>query len=189
MARQMRRRSTIFLFVVLSFLFSASAVGANCIKRHQVPVARGESPSGYSWTVEASIGNNGNNCQEWLFGMEFNLEGATNWGSSSGIPAGGHLGRQYDIEATDNLLEDGSDRVFSGFVNGEVAKVLVTLSNNAHLSIRPRSAPERLRRKIVWLRNVRYFVDYYPPVAFVTGVATFNSSGQLLYRDKTFEGF
>jgi hypothetical protein len=185
----MRRGSTFFLLFVVSSLLSASAVSANCIKRHQVPIARGTSPSGLTWTVKGSIGNNGNNCREWLFGMEFDLEGATNWGSSTGIPAGGHLGRGYEISAADNLLEDGSDRVFNGIVNGEVAKVLVTLSNNKHLSIRPRFAPEQLRRKVVWLRNVRYFVEYYPPEGFVTGVATFNASGQLLFRDKTFEGF
>jgi hypothetical protein len=138
--------------------------------------------------VKASIGNNGS-CREWLFGMDFDLEGVGYWGSSTGIPAGGHLGRGYQIDAADNLLEDGSDRVFSGIVNGEVAKVLVTLSNNKHLAIHPRSAPYSLRRRVIWLRNVRYFVDYYPPEGFVTGVATFNASGQLLYRDKTFEGF
>jgi hypothetical protein len=185
----MRRTLTFFLFLLVSSLLLASAAGANCIKRHQVPIASGTSPTGFTWTVRASIGNNGNHCGEWLFGMDFHLEGATDWGSGTGIPAGGHLGRGYQINAFDTLLEDGSDRVFSGIVNGEAAKVLVTLSNNKHLTIRPRSAPEQLRRKLVWLRNVGYFVDYYPPEGFVTGVATFNASGQLLFLDKSFEGF
>lgn len=149
-------------------------------------IASGTSPSGHDWTVTATIGNNGS-CREWLFGMDFELEGATNWGWGTGIPAGGHLGRGFYIEASDDLLEDGSYRVFSGNVPGEVAKVLITLSNNKHLEIRPKAPPERLRRK-AWLHNVRYFVAYYPPEGFVTGVATFSASGQLLYRDKTFEG-
>ncbi|HET9866563.1 MAG TPA: hypothetical protein VFQ06_04675, partial [Nitrospira sp.] len=129
-----------------------------------------------------------NNCREWLFGMDFDLEGATNWGWGTGIPAGGHLGRRFEISAHDDLLEDGSYRVFSGTVNGDVAKVMLTLSNNKHLTIRPKAPSERLRRKVVWLRNVRYFVEYYRPEGFVTGVATFSASGQLLYRDKSFEG-
>jgi hypothetical protein len=133
------------------------------------------------------IGNNGS-CRKWLFGMDFGLAAATHWGWATGIPAGGHLGRGFPIEASDDLLEDGSYRVFSGTVNGEVAKVLITLSDNEHVAIKPRAPSERLRRKVVWLRNVRYFVGYYPPEGFVTGVATFNASGQLLYRDKSFKG-
>jgi hypothetical protein len=121
--------------------------------------------------------------------MDFELEGIGNWGSSTGIPAGGHFGRRAGISASDDLLEDGSSRVFSGFVDGEVAKVVLTLSNNQHLTIRPKSPPPELRRKVAWLRNVRYFVEYYPPKGFVTGVATLNASGQLLYRDKSFERF
>lgn len=185
----MRRRSIPVLFAVVALLILAATADAACIKRHQVRIASGTSPSGRNWTVDGTIGNNGGSCREWLFGMEFDLEGAVNWGWGTGIPAGGHLGRRFEIEATDDLLEDGSYRVFSGTVNGEVAKVLVTLSNNKHLAIRPRSPSESLRRKVVWLHNVRYFVAYYPPEGFATGVATFNASGQLLYRDKSFEGF
>jgi hypothetical protein len=66
---------------------------------------------------------------------------------------------------------------------------MATLSNNKHLTFRPRSPSAQLRRKITWLHNVRYFVTYYPPEAFVTGVSTFSASGQLLYRDRSFEGF
>jgi len=42
------------------------------------------------------------------------------------------------------------------------------------------SAP--LRSRIVWLRNVRYFVHYYPPTGFVSSVSLLSASGQLLYR-------
>lgn len=186
----MRRSSISLLFIVTVFLLIASSAGAACIKRHEVRIAAGASPSGWNWTVDGTIGTNGpGNCREWLFGMDFALDGAMHWGWATGIPAGGHLGRDVEINAQDDLLEDGSYRVFSGTVNGEVAKVLLTLSNNQRVTIRPKSPPEHLRRKVVWLRNVRYFVEYYPPEGFVTGVATFNASGLLLYRDKTFEGF
>jgi hypothetical protein len=186
----MRRWPIPFLFAVAALLIVTSSSGAACIKRHEVRLASGTSPSGWNWTVDGTIGNNGRgNCREWLFGMDFELEGATNWGWGTGIPAGGHLGRRFGISASDDLLADGSYRVFSGIVNGEVAKVMLTLSNNKHLTIRPKSPPEHLRRKIVWLHNVRYFVEYYRPEGFVTGVATFSATGQLLYRDKSFEGF
>lgn len=185
----MRRRSTIALFTLLALLAFVPLAKGACIKRHDVRIASGLSPSGWKWTVDGGIGNNGNSCREWLFGMDFNLEGATNWGWGTGIPAGDHLGSNFDISAQDDLLEDGSYRVFSGTVGGEVAKVLITLSNNKHIAIRPKSPSQRLRRNVVWLRNVRYFVEYYPPEGFVTGVATFDAAGVLLYRDKTYEGF
>lgn len=184
------RRQNLILFALVALLLFTSTATADCIKRHHVRVAAGTSPNGWGWTVDGSIGNNGGNCREWLFGMEFEVEGVTNWGSSTGIPAGGHLGPgASEPSAFDGLLEDGSYRVFGGFVNDEVAKVLVTLSNNKHLAFRPQSPPKKLRRKVVWLRNVRYFVQYYPPEGFVTGLATFSASGQLLYRDKSWEGF
>jgi hypothetical protein len=184
----MSRRALLLLVVATAGLVIAPAADAHCIKRHRVPIARGTSPSGWPWAVDGSIGNNGS-CREWLFGMDFELQGATNWGWSTGIPAGGHLGRHVEVDASDNLLLDGSDRVFSGTVDGEVAKVVVTLSNNKHLAFRPKAPRRQLREKVGWLRNVRYFVDYYPPEGFVTGVATFSRSGQLLYRDKNFEEF
>lgn len=67
-------------------------------------------------------------------------------------------------------------------MGGDVAKVTATLSNGKRLSFKPRSVPASLRRKVVWLRNVRYFVQYYPPAGFVTSVSLLSASGQLLYR-------
>lgn len=187
--RPVRRGLTVIVFALFAAVVFALPAEAACIKRHRVRIASGESPSGWKWTVDGTIGNNGNHCHDWLFGMDFSLEGAVDWGWGTGIPAGGHLSRRFELESTDYLLEDGSERVVAGSVSGEVAKVLFTLSDNKRLTVYPKAPPRALRQKVEWLRDVRYFVDYYPPEAFVTGVATFNSSGQLLYRDKTYEGF
>jgi hypothetical protein len=146
-----------------------------------VPIASGQSPEGETWTVEGGIGNNGS-CREWLFGIDFSLPKAVNWGWSTGIPAGGHLSSSFDIDASDDLQEDGAWRVLSGSVAGDVAKVIATLSNGKRLVFIPRSAPAPLRHKITWLKNVRYFVQYYPPTGFVTTASLFSASGQLLYR-------
>lgn len=185
----LRRSLLLLLALATTAMVFAQAAGAECVKRHQVRIATGASPSGWRWAVDGSIGSNGGGCRQWLFGMAFELEGALNWSSSTGIPVGGHRGRDPEVEASDSLLVDGSDRVFSGFTGGEVAKVLVTLSNNKHLVIHPKAPRRKLRRNVVWLRHVRYFVRYYRPEGFVTGVASFSRSGQLLYRDKTFEEF
>jgi hypothetical protein len=184
----MARRSLVLTLVATALMVLTSSAHAGCIKRHRVPIANGTSPSGRPWEVDGTIGNNGG-CREWLFGMDFEIEGAVDWGWSTGIPVGGHLGRHTGVDASDDLLVDGSDRVFSGAVEGEVSKVLVTLSDNKHLVIHPKSPPAQLRSEDGWLRNVRYFVTYYPPEGFVTGLATFSRSGQLLYREKEFESF
>lgn len=47
---------------------------------------------------------------------------------------------------------------------------------------KPRSAQASLRRKIIWLKSVRYFVQYYPPTGFVTSASLFSASGRLLQR-------
>lgn len=154
---------------------------AACISRHKVPISSGSSPEGSTWTVEGTIGNNGS-CREWLLGMDFSLPGAGDWGWATGIPAGGHLSQRYTMDASDYLLEDGAWRVFSGSVGGDVAKVTATLSNGKRLSFDPLPVPASLRRKVVWLRNVRYFVQYYPPTGFVTSVSLFSASGQLLRK-------
>jgi hypothetical protein len=172
---------------VVALVAFAPSAGAHCIKRHEVPIAKGTSPTGWHWSVDGSIGNNGS-CREWLFGMDFNLEGALGWGTSTGIPAGGELGRRPDVSGSDSLLLDGSDRVFSGMVEGEAVKLVATLSDNKRLVIRPKLPSAQLRRKVTWLRGIRYFVAYYRPEGFVTGVMTFNRAGTLLYRDRTFEG-
>jgi hypothetical protein len=120
--------------------------------------------------------------------MEFELPGAVHWGWGTGIPAGGHLSQDFTIDASDDLEEDGSRRVFSGTVAGDVAKVVAALSNGKRLTIQPKSAPAQLRRHVVWLRNARYFVQYYLPEGFVTSTSLFSASGQLLYRARGLEG-
>jgi hypothetical protein len=184
----MARRVLPLLIAMASLAALAPGAGAHCIKRHQVAIAKGASPTGWHWSVAGSIGNNGDRCRQWLFGLNFEIEGVGSWGSSTGIPAGGELGRHPDVDAYDSLLPDGSDRVFAGYVEGEAVKLVVTLSNNKHLVIRPQLPSAQLRRKVTWLRGIRYFVAFYRPEGFVTGVMTFNRAGTLLYRDRTFEG-
>jgi hypothetical protein len=185
----MLRRSLLLLLAVAAAAMVLAQPAGACIKRHEVPIAKGASPTDYHWSLRGSIGPNGGGCRDWLFGMNFNLEGVASWGSSTGIPPGGSYGRHPEVDASDYLLPDGSDRVFIGFVGGEVTKVLLTLSDNKHLVIHPKLPRAKLRSHVVWLRNVRYFVRYYRPEGFVTGVASFDRSGRLVSRDKTFEMF
>jgi len=176
----MRRGLTLALMgIALPCLFAAPA-NAQCIERHRVAIASGSSPDGEAWSVEGTIDNNGD-CREWLFGMEFNFATTFSWGWATGIPAGGHLSGKSWIESSDDLQRNGSYRVFRGSVGGQVARVVATLSNGKRIRAEPKAVPVRLRH-VVWLRNVRYFVQYYLPTGFVTSASLFSASGKLLHR-------
>lgn len=180
-SRAKASRSILAAVAVTASLAFAATANAACIARHHVPIASGSTPEGEAWRVEGTIGNNGS-CREWLFGMDFSLPGTINWGWVTGIPAGGHLSDNHAISSSDDLQEDGAWRVFSGSVTGNVRKIVATLSSGKHLVFEPRSAPASLRRKVVWLRNARYFVEYYPPSGFVASASLFDASGKLLRR-------
>lgn len=177
----MRRGMTLALMGIALLGVSAPMAAAQCIERHSVSIASGLSPTGETWSVEGTIGNNGS-CRGWLFGMDFQIPRAVNWGWGTEIPAGGHLSRRFTIDASDDLLEDGSYRVVSGSVGGKVARLVATLSSGKKVAIEPKSVPTQLRNRNVWLRNVRYFVQYYPPTGFVSSISLFSASGRLLYR-------
>jgi len=176
----MRRGLALALTGTALLCLLAVPASAQCIERHQVTIASGSSPDGEAWSVEGTIGNNGS-CREWLFGMDFNFVTTFSWGWGTGIPAGGHLSGKSWLESSDDLQENGSHRIFSGSVAGQVARVVATLSNGKRLKVKPKSVPPRLRH-VVWLKNVRYFVEYYPPTGFVTSVSLFSPSGKLLRR-------
>ena len=175
----MRRGFALALMGAAVLCLLATPANARCIERHRVTIASGSSPDGEAWSVDGTIGNNGS-CREWLFDMDFNFA-TFGWGWATGIPAGGHLSGKSWIETFDDLQGNGSYRVFSGSVGGHVARIVATLSNGKRLRVEPRSVPRRLR-DVVWLRNVRYFVQYYLPAGFVTSASLFSASGKLLNR-------
>lgn len=183
----MRCRPTFLLVAVAVLLFAVPSTASACIDRHSVAVASGTNPAGEPWTLESTISGNGS-CRGWLLDLSFSFPSVGSWSTGSGIPAGGHVSRNYRIDAMDTIQEDGAERVFAGIVSGEVATAMATLSNGKRLKIQPRSAPAQLRRHVVWLRGFRYFVQYYPPEGFVTSVSLFSTSGQLLYRTNGMEG-
>ena len=144
--------------------------------KHRQPVAHGDSPKGIPWTVAVSIRDNGRNCSSWLLGFEFRpdrkpyshsweeeidrhipMPGSFSWGW--GIPAGGNLPNDFTISGQDAY--EGTERVFAGAAGGGVKSITLTMSNGRHVAVRPRLPSLALRRRFVWLRNLRYFVSYY----------------------------
>jgi hypothetical protein len=145
-----------------------------CAQRQAI--AKGQSPGGIPWTLTGSIGRDGRTCKAWLLRIEFRpdrkpysvpwegelspspMPGSFSWGW--GIPAGGHLANSFTINGRDEY--EGSERVFAGVAGARVKSIVLTMNNGQHMTIRPLLPAPELRRRFVWLRNLRYFVRYYP---------------------------
>jgi hypothetical protein len=175
------------LFAMLLLVFSGSAAGS-CITPKRVEFAHGPSPTGEDWTASATVRKNGDSCDEWLFGVEFTIPGAYNWGSATGIPAGGHTYRYFTISAFNYPVPAASVGVVGGYVGREVTTIKMQTSDGRWLEVKPVFPPIELRRRLVWMRSFRYFVLYYPGQSRVESIRLFNRAGTLIYRDLHADG-
>jgi hypothetical protein len=167
---------------------AAQATKKHCIDPRQVRIGTGKSLSGEEWEAFASIRENGNSCRDWLFGVDFTLPGVGEWGSATGIPAGGHTSRYFTISANEFQSEDGTEAVFSGYAGREVATIKAWMQNGTMMEVHPRFPPMQLRTDFVWLRSFRYFVHYFPAESIITKVALFTRGGRLVYRASREDG-
>ena len=177
------------LAVMAVWQLGMGSAAASCTKPHHYGIGNGPIPNGESWSVTAGVKNNGGSCDEWLFDLEFSLGEFGNAGSATGIPAGGHVPREYfSLSADDLFSQDGSERVLYGYAGNEGAKVVATLRNGKTFTFLPQLAPERLRKRVVWLRSFRFFVVFHPNDSPIEQLSVFTRGGRLIYRTKSFEG-
>lgn len=181
----------------------ASADGGSqnsqCIQREQV--ARGISPHHIPWGVFGSLRPNGGDCSTWLLGFEFRPQkgpyqppwehgatGAPMPGSFSWqweVPSGGSLPSDFVLNARDEY--EGSERTFAGAAGIHAKEITLALTNGHRLTIHPRLPSLGLRKRFVWLRNLRYFVQYYSRGAHVK-LATVRNANGVIARIKGQQG-
>jgi hypothetical protein len=175
--------------VMQAVLASAQRGSAStgCIARQQQLLANGRSPSGSSWTIRASISNNGS-CHAWLLGMAFAPFGTPvgSWSGAWRVPVGGQLADTFTIGAQDE--SSGSERVFSGIVGRRVRDISLIRSEGSKMVVHPRLPPQELRQRFGWLRNMRYFMRYYSVGDNVTTVKLRNYRGEVIYTAQGEEG-
>jgi hypothetical protein len=159
----------------------ASPATAECVKPVRLALSAGTGPSGAPWSVSASITNE-ERCHAWLLGVRFSPFGASpgTWGSAWRIPAGAQLPKKFTIASFDEQGTSGG--VFTGVTGGEVAAVEVTMSSGRRIEVRPRAATTALREKASWLRQMRYFMRFYPSGEHVVAVKLLGHRGELIYR-------
>jgi hypothetical protein len=167
---------------------ASGSAAAACTKPHRHAIGSGPIPTGGSWAVSASVKNNGS-CNDWLFDLEFSLGEFGSAGTATGIPAGGHVPREYFTLSADELLNaDGSEGVFYGFTGNEGTKLVARMKNGKSFTLKPRLAPTTLRKRVDWLRSFRFFVYFHPTESPIEQVSVFTRGGRLIYRTKSFEG-
>jgi len=159
---------------------------STCIhEKHEL--SHGRSPAGQPWRVVATIDNNGS-CREWLLGVEFFPAGtyAGSWRGAWGIPAEGHLPRHFTISARDEI--EDSERAFSGVVGSEAKTLVLVASDGKRSKINPKLPTVSMRRKFVWLRNMRYFVYFYSAGKSVRTVKLLDAQGRVVHTVQGIEG-
>ncbi len=184
----MRKGGFVVIAVLCALQIGAGSASAACTKPHHYPIGQGPMPNGETWMVAASIKNNGS-CKDWLFGLDYSLGEFGGAGSGTGIPAGGHVPREYFTLSADVLENrDGSEQVFYGYTGREGAKVVATLKDGQSFEVKPQFAPERLRKRVDWLRSFRFFVYFRPNEGKIERVSVYTRGGRLIYRAKSIEG-
>lgn len=184
------RRLCILLLVLASVaaLLGAGLAAARCTKPKHHLIGQGALPTGEAWSVTAGIRNNGT-CREWLFDLEFSLGEFGNAGSATGIPAGGHVPREYfKLSGNDLLNPARSERVFYGYTGVEGTRIVALLENGKVFAVKPQLAPKSLRKKVAWLRSFRFFVYFHPTGSPIETVSVFTRGGRLLYRARSVGG-
>jgi hypothetical protein len=134
---------------------------AQCVKSKRLLLERGHDRAGERWEVAASIRANAG-CATWLLKLEISPSGtrAGTWRWGRAIQPAGSLPASFSIAASDEVARVG--RAFSGMTSGAVRSVVLHTKEGRALVIHPKRPPIGLRRRYVWLRNVKYFVRFFP---------------------------
>lgn len=183
------RRALYFVLVVLgaSLTLPVTPVFGTCIHRQHQLIAQGPSPSGKRWTVTSTVHNNVG-CHSWFLELDIRpngtARGSSAWGWS--IPVGGHLSSRFTIDAQDDIGD--ASRTFYGVVGARVRAISLQKTNGEILTIHPRLPPAGLRKRFVWLRDLRYFVRYYPRGPRGKVARLLDSRGRLIARVHGQEG-
>jgi hypothetical protein len=135
----------------------------------------------------ATVHNNGS-CRNWFLEMDIRPNGTPrgSWAWGWSIPAGSHLSDRFTINAGDEPAD--SSRTFYGVVGARVRALGLRTTRGKLLMLHPKLPPPGLRRRFVWLRNLRYFVRFYPRGERVRVARLLDSHGRLIAKIRGQEG-
>jgi hypothetical protein len=179
-------RRTVFLLLVVALLtLPSGATGTP--KPGNVVFARGTSPSGEHWRAEAGVSVNHRH-HRWRFEIRFDFSLGFKWGSGQEIPIGGHEKMAGQANGYTGILTPATESAAFGYAGPEVTTIKATMSDGSSLTVHPVFPARELRRKFVWMRGFRYFMQYYPGAAYVTEYWLYDSTGKRVGCETFAEG-
>jgi len=181
-------RRLVSLFLVGALLGLPTAATAASAKPGNVAFAHGTSPSGEHWTAEAGVRVNRHH-DRWQFDIGFKFSFGFKWGEGQEIPIGSHEKMAGQASGyTGILTADAPESAAFGYAGPEVTTIKMKMSDGSSLKVRPVFPPKQLRRKFVWMRGFRYFIQYYPGGAYVTEYWLYDSTGKQVGCETYAEG-
>jgi hypothetical protein len=183
------RQVAALCFVLAVLAVSAGAVsdqvsgGACSAGRNEVSVASGRSPKRALWKVAASIRRN-QSCRtslEMAFTTKARDHGRVRWSTVRPLPAAGHV-QGLTIDATDLQRISDYEGEFAGYTGAKAVTVVARMDSGRSVSARPQELRSALRKRFVWLRGLRYFVQFHSPSVRVKRVTLYDADGKVIYR-------
>jgi len=177
------------VFYAIPGLFGSDkgeAASAKCAPYREVSLDHGEHRD-RSWRIKASREKNGD-CSAWLLKVQFLPQGISrgSWTGGWAISAHGHLPTTATIGAGDYGEDDG--RSVGGVTGIHVRTVVLKLSGGDTMVVHPKKPHGRLLTSFVWLRDLRYFLRFYPAGEHVKMAKLFDAHGKRLSTVHSEEG-
>jgi hypothetical protein len=170
------------IIVILSVPEASAGQGQaqpHCVKPQKLHMADVKSTTGEIWTLSIGVQSQAG-CRSWLLNTEFAPEsgraGTWRWGNA--IPPNGQVGDNFTLEAA----ESSESGVFGGISSAATHLLVLKTSSGSSIRLHPKLPLSRLRRKHVWLNNLRFFLRPIPADLHVSSVTGYDSSGRVLYH-------
>jgi hypothetical protein len=179
---------TLALMVIGWFSTADGVAGdSSCVKTQRLILERGHNSRGEKWMVAAGVRAN-NGCATWLLSLEVAPSGtrAGTWRWGRAIQPNGSLPADFGIAAGDEVARVG--RVFSGMTSGTTRSVVVHTWEGKTIVIHPKRPVMAMRRRHEWLKNLKYFVRFYPRGDHVRVAEGFDAGHTRLFRVAGSEG-
>jgi len=152
-------------------------------------VAHGSSLYGVPWRITAATRHSatlGTSTAE----LSFSIHACGEY-SESGYSEGFRLPftrAPFLTAGTGTDIDSFPEGDLSGVTSREIASLKLKMSDGGTLSVHPRSAPHRLWRTLPWLRDLRFFDEYFPAGVKPREVVVLDRAGRVLARCRSKRG-
>lgn len=160
----------------------ASACG--CGELNGPVVARGISPHGIRWQINASYLPHSTEDKPYL-NVDFTMDAIPYGGYGMSVP----LSFSGGFAHAESQIERSSEGDLSGIADRRVVELKMKMGNGKVLTVEPALAPARLRKRFFWLREVRFFDFFFRAPGKPRLLTAFDRDGHMLGRGKIHQGF